>query len=154
DRMPFAVAYHIITALFLAFILITLMRKFYRERSVSADAVYASFCGYLLLGLVFGHIYSMVECMIPGSFYGDHAIGEKFEAEWHRQFLLIYFSFITLTTVGYGDMKPMGDLARGLVVIEAISGQFYIAVLVAELIGRRVGQRSLHDPGNHGKPGS
>src|SRR5262245_61959217 len=50
DRMPFAVAYHIITAVFLAFILITLMRKFYRERSVSADAVYASFCGYLLLG--------------------------------------------------------------------------------------------------------
>lgn len=148
-RKPVAVTFHILTACFLSFTVAILVRKFYRERSVSADAVYASFCGYLLLGLAFGHIFSTIEWLAPGSFLGNETIGYRLQAEWHRHFLLVYFSFMTMTTVGYGDMTPAADFARGMVVIEAIAGQFYLAVLVAELIGRRVGQRHEHDHGGH-----
>jgi len=140
-RKPIAVGFHSLTAVFLFFVVITLMRKFYRERSVTSDAVYGAFCGYLLLGLAFGHVYSTIEYLAPGSFRGAEPIVDRFEAEWHRHFLLMYFSFMTLTTVGYGDLTAAGDFVRGMVVIEAVTGQFYLAVLVAELIGRRVGQR-------------
>ena len=55
-------------------------------------------------------------------------------------------SFLKLTTVGYGDIVPARDLARGFAVVEAIVGQFYIAVLVAELIGRRGGKSNMFEP--------
>ena len=154
-RRPVAIGFHTLTAVFLGFTVGALMLKFYQERSVTADAVYGAFCGYLLLGLTFGHIYSTIEWIKPGSFHGENAsVTSKFVEEWHRHFLLIYFSFMTLTTVGYGDLTPAGDFARGVVVVEAISGQFYLAVLVAELIGRRVGQRSFHDSGGRDNAGS
>jgi hypothetical protein len=53
-------------------------------------------------------------------------------------FQLTYFSFVTLTTVGYGDITPAREGPRGLAVVEAMVGQFYVAVLLGELIGKRV----------------
>lgn len=141
-REPVAIGFHAVAAVFLGYTVSMLMRKIYRERNVSADSVYGAFCGYLLIGLAFGHLYSICEWIRPHSFRADEAIISRFGDEWHRHFLLVYFSFVTLTTVGYGDMAPASDTARGLATMEAILGQFYIAVLVAELIGRRAGQRS------------
>jgi hypothetical protein len=72
----------------------------------------------------------------PGSFGGlPPAAGGP-----HAHFLLTYFSFVTLTTVGYGDITPAGDTARALAMIEAVAGQFYLAVLIAELVGKRLAQ--------------
>jgi hypothetical protein len=71
--------------------------------------------------------------------------------EGRQRSVLTYFSFITLTTLGYGDITPGSGAARGLAMVEAIMGQFYIAVLVAELVGRRVSQtfsvNQRHGPG-------
>ena len=73
---------------------------------------------------------------MPGSFRGiDPGAGG------HRtHFLFTYFSFITLTTVGYGDITPGGDTARALALVESVAGQFYLAVLIADLVGKRVAQ--------------
>jgi voltage-gated potassium channel Kch len=61
-----------------------------------------------------------------------------------RYFLLAYFSLVTLATVGYGDITPATELARSLAVVEAIVGQFYIAVLIADLIGKKLSQAVAH----------
>jgi hypothetical protein len=134
------VAIHLIAAFFLAFCVGTILRTAFAEAAVSADSIYGAFCGYVLIGLAFGHLYVIVESLRPGSFKGLHPTLFHAEgAEWGR-YQLTYFSFVTLATVGYGDITPASDAAKGLAIVEAIMGQFYIAVLVAELIGKRVSQ--------------
>jgi hypothetical protein len=101
-----------------------------------------AFCGYLLVGLIFGHLYGAIDDLIPRSFGGAGWMGAELFDEGRRHFLLIYFSLSTLTTLGYGDITPASGAARGVAVVEAVSGQFYLAVLIAELIGRKVARSS------------
>jgi hypothetical protein len=155
-RLPVAVGFHILAAVFFCFTIGVILWSIHREKGVSADSVYGGFSGYLLAGLAFGHLFNMLELLEPGSFRGDEFTPALTDAR--RHFLLTYFSFVTLTTVGYGDITPGSDTARSLAVVEAIVGQFYIAVLVAELIGKRVsaavadrepGATPIAPPANH-----
>ena len=95
--------------------------------------MHAALGAYLLIGLFFGLAYSVLEKVAPGSFAlaGQPLAGDLREAG------AIYFSFVTLATLGYGDIVPLTATARGLAVIEAIGGQLYIAVLVARLVSLR-----------------
>lgn len=108
-----SVALHLLALAFLFYLLATLLREGYRERTVTRDAVAAALCGYLILGLAFGHAHTLVEMTIPGSYVKPaHGPGEH-----HLFFVLTYFSFTTLTTVGYGDIAPVGDTARALCLV-------------------------------------
>jgi voltage-gated potassium channel len=135
-----AAGLHMLAAAFLGFCVATILRTAYDEATVSADSVYGALCSYLLIGLAFGHVYCVLELLAPGSFLGNEAFKTQVQSEEWRRFQLTYFSFMTLTTVGYGDITPASDAAKGLAMVEAVAGQFYIAVLVAELIGKRVSQ--------------
>lgn len=126
---------HLLAALYFTFTITVILREIHREEGVTADCIFGAFCGYLLSGLAFGHVFTILELVEPGSYAGD---GWNHQSPVHHHFVLTYFSFLTLTTVGYGDVIPRSDLARGLAVVEAIVGQFYLAVLVAELIGKRI----------------
>ena len=88
------------------------------------------------IGIIWALLYGLVEVLIEGSFSGNllNVGGSRF---WD----LIYFSFVTLTTLGYGDILPMNSYARTLAYIEAIAGQFYIAILVASLVGAHLSDR-------------
>ena len=97
-----------------------------RSPDVRSETVYAALSAYLLAGLFFGVIYSAIEFMRPGSFSGPDAFDEA---------AAIYYSFVTLATLGYGDFLPRTDLARGIATFEVIGGQLYLAVMVARLIG-------------------
>lgn len=142
-RLPLSVGFHVLAALFFTFTTGVILRQLHHEKGVSLDSVYGAFCGYLLVGLVFGHLYSILELLRRGSFVGAGFINPHPD-DYH--FLLTYFSFLTLTTVGFGDIIPATDAARGLTVVEAVLGQFYIAVLVAELIGKRSSQPRSDTP--------
>jgi hypothetical protein len=145
------VTIHLFAAFFLAFCVATILRATFAEAVVSADSVYGAFCGYVLIGLAFGHLYVIVEALRPGSFNGLDVVKLHAEGpEWGR-FQLTYFSFVTLTTLGYGDITPASDGAKGLVMVEAIMGQFYLAALVAELIGKRVAQVLSEPPSEQKK---
>jgi hypothetical protein len=100
---------------------------------VDTDHLMAALSAYLLVGVFWGAIYVAVEEGIPGSLL---AAGSRFP---HGMDLSdgIYFSFVTLATLGYGDITPVTPIARGLAVFEAVVGQFYLAVLVARLVGLR-----------------
>jgi voltage-gated potassium channel Kch len=92
---------------------------------VSAEHVYAALSAYLLAGLYFGLLYWILEKIGPGTFTspGDFSRSSG-----------IYFSFVTLATVGYGDILPRADVARGLAIFEGVGGQLFLAVLVARLL--------------------
>lgn len=103
-----------------------------RPARVDAEHIYAALSVYLLGGIFFGVLYHAVEYGWPGSFSASGATGgpDLFEA--------IYFSFVTLATVGYGDFLPVSEVARGLAVIEAVAGQLFLAVMIARLVGSYV----------------
>jgi hypothetical protein len=134
-RVPMLMGFHLLAALFFAFSVGVILNDVFHERGISTDSIYGVFCGYLMAGFGFGHLFALVEVLEPGSFRGEAFLIAN---PGDEHFLLTYFSFLTLTTVGYGDIVPASDATRGFVVIESILGQFYIAVLVASLIGKRV----------------
>jgi uncharacterized membrane protein len=109
-------------------------------RSVSADAIFGAVCGYLLLGIIWGLAYSSLETAQPGSFRiaETPAAANDDPAPCHG--ILTYYSLVTLTTVGYGDVTPTTPAARTLSWLEAVTGQFYLAVLVAGLVGLHIGR--------------
>lgn len=95
----------------------------------------ARICGvlavYMLLGIMWGVMYTLVEHAIPGSFQLPVASSGIVQQSDE----LFYFSFMTLTTVGYGDVVPLSTAARGFAIVQALCGQLYLAVIVARLIG-------------------
>lgn len=137
---PLEVAFHSIAAAFFFFTIIAILRMVHREKIISVDSVCGALCGYLLVGLAFGHIYCVVDVVAPGSFKLPMDLIRNPTDQSHRHFALTYFSFVTLATVGYGDITPASGAARSLAIAEAVVGQFYLAVLIAELIGKRVSQ--------------
>lgn len=136
---------HLLAASFFAFALLGILRAILAKQA-SGDAIFGAMCGYLLLGIIWSLLYSAVETASPGSFKAQAsentnaaAIGGATPVQIDRG-VLSYYSFITLATVGYGDVTPTTPLARTLAWIEAITGQFYLAVLVAGLVGFKVAQ--------------
>ena len=99
-----------------------------RARTITAEHIYAALSAYLLAGLVFGVLHGEIAIVWPGSF-GE---GGAFTLA-----TAIYFSFVTLATLGYGDVVPKTDVARGLAIFEAVGGQLYIAVTIARLVSAR-----------------
>ena len=98
-----------------------------RPGVVDAERIFAALDTYLLAGLVFGVCYWVMEQTWPGSF----GMGSVRELDLARA---VYFSFVTLATLGYGDIVPVSEPARGLAILEAVGGQMYLAVLVARLV--------------------
>jgi hypothetical protein len=149
---PLAVGSHLLAALFLGFTVVTILVTIHQAGAVTADSLAGAFSGYLLAGLVFGHAYCILEAVRPGSFHisADLAdLAADLADPGRRRAALSYFSFTTLTTVGYGDVVPANPPARELACVEAVTGQFYIAVVMAELIGLKVSQ-----PGGRPRPGA
>ena len=101
--------------------------------TVDINEIIGAICIYLLMGLIWALIYLFVAQSMPGAFNGVEQL------VWHDNFSeIVYFSFVTLTTLGYGDISPVIPVARFLVYMEAVVGVFYMAILVASLIGARV----------------
>ena len=98
--------------------------------SVDVNKIIGAICIYLLLGLNYSFFYLLINMAIPGSFHGlaSTGIGNQLSE-------LVYYSFVTMTTLGYGDLTPVKPLVRTVAYLEAVVGQFYVAVLVAWLVG-------------------
>ena len=126
--------------IFLAFVAAMILRAIFTQGSISLDSIFGAICVYLLVGMAWGSLYSMTEVLNPGSFQATGKLADTLNSAETRQPVLIYYSFVTMTTVGYGDITPVSPPARTLSWLEAMMGQFYIAVLVAFLVGIRVSQ--------------
>ena len=106
-------------------------------RKVTRNVLYATFCLYLIVGLFWGTLYTLMDGLLPGS-YGGLLLDDPNNHSIH---IFNYFSLITLTTVGYGDIFPKTPGAASLCQVEAIFGQFFTAVLVAWLVGMYISEK-------------
>jgi voltage-gated potassium channel len=105
---------------------------------IDTNKIIGAICIYMLLGLIWAMLYLFIAEAVPGAFNG------MTQAPWLDNFATaVYFSFVTITTLGYGDVSPVLPLARFLVYMEAIVGVFYMAILVASLIGVRLSDRDV-----------
>ena len=120
------------TALFLFSVALALFGNIVaRSQIVTIDLMFGAVNIYLMVGLAFASLFAYLELMQPGSFSGL----EVFSTDKNPFLPFIYFSYITLTTLGYGDVTPVTGAAITLSYVEAIFGQLYLAILVARLVG-------------------
>ncbi len=136
---------HGLGALFFALTAMLILRHVLTYK-VTTDNVLGALAAYLLIGVAMGQVYVVLESLHPHSFKASSEIGHALANFHTRVSSLIYYSFATLTTSGYGDIIPAAPLSRTLSWMEAVAGQFYLAVLVAGLIGMRVSQSGLTRP--------
>lgn len=137
---PYAVAFHLSAALFLGFAVAIVVRDIFRGRAISLDAVLGAFAGYLLLGVAWGALYAIVHLLAPGSFSVNPEIRWQLE-DWHlRRALFNYLSFATMTSLGYSDVTAATPVANTLTWLEVMAAQFYLAVVIAQIVGLKLAQ--------------
>ena len=107
---------------------------------VTANTIAASLCIYFLLAVLWAEVYSIMELVEPGSFVvaGSENGDERLELGGRATSLTLYYSLVTLTTLGYGDIIPRTAPARMFAAMEAVTGQIYLTVLVARLVGMHI----------------
>lgn len=126
-------ALHLLTVLGFAFVVYEVLRHVLAQGPVNADKLYAAVSAYLLIGLSFASVYEALAFWQPDAFHFPSDRGHDVDT-------LTYFSLVTLSTVGYGDVVAVLPEARVLAVLEAILGQLYLAVLMARLVGLHLTQ--------------
>ncbi len=120
-----------IAILFYLYTIIILLRAMFSIQRVTVDVIYGAISVYLLFGIMWGTLYIVVQQIWPGSFVGEFSN----VLSWSD---FLYFSFSTLTTLGYGDVVPVGSHARSLVILEAVAGVLYTTVLISRLVALHV----------------
>ena len=128
--------------LFFAFITWHELRAVLRQREVTSETICMSISVYLLMGLTWGFLYSLIYQLEPHAFSFPSSdmltTGLPTEKQEPVFMVLIYFSLVTLTTIGYGDISPLTMNARYAAIAEGVTGQFYLAILVARLVGMQM----------------
>lgn len=131
--------HHIGSALFFAVATIIIIRHLINQKVVTVDLIWGAVCGYFLIGFMWSAIFALLEGIYPGSFkLGQHVVPDIDS--------FIYFSFVTLATLGYGDIVPLTEKAQSLAIIETVMGQMYLAVNIAAIVAIRISQSRSRDP--------
>lgn len=145
QRQIGAIVFHSLAAVFLALAVTVILKRIFQRQAIRTDEVIGAFCGYLLAAVAWGNAYALVYVLWPESFRVADVIAWRLD-NWHLQrFFFNYFSIMTLTTGGYDDITPAGSPVYSLVWLESVFGQFYIAVVVAQLVGLKLAQAIQRD---------
>jgi len=115
------IAYHSV-------VIVVLAQYIFGAAQVLTEVIVAATSLYLIIGSIFTALFGLVEWVAPGSFVSSSGAA----VEW-QQFL--YFSYITLTSLGYGDILPVGFYAQSLAAFEAVAGVLYTVILLSRLVG-------------------
>lgn len=124
----------LVTVAWLAAAISLVGKELLEQRKVNTNMIFGAVVVYLLAAVAFAYLYEVLELVQPGAFSGlpeagnQSALGDA----------LLYFSLVTLTTVGYGDILPVSGLARPLAVLEGVFGTLYLAVMIARLVGLNI----------------
>jgi hypothetical protein len=116
------------TAVSIGYCISCVLRYVLQANYITRDQIYAGICVYLMLGFAFGCIYYLIAILDPASFSVNTAKLNERDPD------LMYFSFVTLATLGYGDITPVGKAPRALAELEALAGTLYMAVFMARLV--------------------
>jgi len=129
--------------IFIGSIIYMIFRSIISQKSVSLEVIYGAIVIYLLVGVFFALCFGIMYLFDPGSFH----FGSDLIADSRLRFL--YFSYVTITTLGYGDISPVAPIARSTAMLEAMVGQIYLVVLVAWLVGMHVSQSIAESSGKN-----
>ena len=141
DTTLTALIAELMSFLFLVSVFAIILKDIFRTSIVSTDTLVGSICGYLILSTIFASIYAFLVILHPDSFLVNTGLGvdQTTLGEFSSHYgMTNYFSIITLTTVGFGDIVPQNTYARTVVSVEAITGQIYMTVIVARLVGLHI----------------
>ena len=122
--------------LFIVMVIGNILAFIFKSEEVTKEVIFAAMLVYLLAALLWSFAYGFLEIVDPASF--NVALGQ----DYRYQMKYIYFSFVTITTLGYGDITPATDLAKSFTILEAVVGQLYLVVVVAWLVGMHVSRKS------------
>ncbi len=134
----------IIRIFFYALAILSILNLIFQGTHATIGRLTIAVCGYVLIGMMWAYIYSLIMLFDQGAFrFTSSVTTHTFQPDRNLIDLLhfnyIYYSYITLTTVGYGDITPVSNLAKTFAYMEALIGQLYLAVLIARLIGIKAG---------------
>ena len=105
--------------------------------SVTEETLWAAVNVYVLIGFLFAFLYALADILVPGAFTG----GALENTEYDRVQMFLYFSYVTMTTLGYGDISPNAQVTFTLAYLQALIGQLYVAILIARLVSMYAGPR-------------
>ena len=128
-ELPLQMLNMLVVLIFCVMSVIFILAEITADLKVDTNRVVGGICLYLLIGLVFGITYTILEAFLPGSFSKMPEQAQRINSE------LIYYSYVTLTTMGYGDIVPLRPLVRTIAYLEAIIGVFYMAIMIGSMIG-------------------
>jgi len=120
----------------ISFFAVVILGHVLRSGKVTSDKIYGAICVYFLFGYAWAFAYSLIEEVQPESFTSLTSVEPHDLVS--RVMQMRYFSFVTLASVGYGDIVPHTQTARTMAVLEAILGQFYLVALIGRLVGLHV----------------
>ena len=144
-RIVFLIITNFISCSYLVLVTLLIAASVTRQRSISADTVMGGLCVYVLIGVFWGIIFFNLELLRPGSFdFGMHGPHPGMDDKYA---LIMYYSFVTLLTIGYGDVVAVSSMAQTLTILEGLIGQFYLIFFMATLVGLYVQKR--RDRGSH-----
>ena len=123
------------------YIVVLLVHNLLSYRVVTANLIYCAISTYFLIAIMWSGVYMVLEHISPDSFSGISDPGD-----------FLYFSFVTLTTVGFGDISPQSILSKRLVIFEAAMGGIYLAVIIAMIVGRYMSMKDIQDSENEINP--
>jgi hypothetical protein len=133
---------YLFTTLFLIYVCALLLSDIIlRSHTVTRELLFGSVNIYLMAGLAFAFLYGLIEYLQPGSFTGVREFTNREDAALP----FIYFSFVTMTTLGYGDVVPLTRFGATAAYVQAVFGQLYLAILVARLVGLHIVGKRHHD---------
>ena len=144
DEMAFFVVFHVLGIAVLLSVILLILVQLFSVRRADYETINAALCVYLLMAVLWSLAYSLTEALSPGSFVyplagdvtGFMRIGDKSRG------IPLYYSIVTMTTLGYGDILPVSPVARVVATMQAMLGQIYLVVLVARLVGLHISRTS------------
>jgi len=134
----------LLNVLFFDLIVLLFILQIAKAKTVTFRVIMESVNGYLMLGLSFSILIGLVCFIDPTSFSFEHLTGEM-NPSYSYFSNYTYYAFVTLTTLGYGDVVPLSPAARSLSIFTSITGQMYVAIIIAALVSKYLGQRSKDD---------
>ena len=130
----------ILGGLFVGFLIWRILKDVLIGPRITSERIFGAICAYLLIGFLFSSLYGFVALLDENAFSVSEKIQETWAAGDHSDNggILTYFSFVTMTTLGYGDLSPVSSSARTLAWIQALVGQLYLAITIAGLVGLHI----------------
>ena len=137
-----SVSADVVSLALLLHVTFVILRSVLAKGRVDANRIWGSVCVYILIGLIWAYVFGLLaavfeNCLVPSHGFGGSQSPPS-DAVMHSLSTRLYFSFVTLTTVGYGDIAPGNVVMRLLATVEGVVGQLYLTILVARLVGLHI----------------